>query len=98
MGADLIVSFATPGTDVPGIFYFASTLSHSEAGRALAESVAAGLGVAAVGRSMPILKETRAPAIVVSAPRLDAPLGGTVVAALEAWFAARVQDQPASDR
>ena len=47
---------------------------------------------------MPILKETRSPAIVVAAPRLDGPLGRAVTAALEAWFATRTDDQPASER
>ncbi len=89
IAADLIIAFALPRTDTTGVFYFASALSHSEAGAALADSVAAGLGLDAVGRSMPILKETRAPAVIITVPRLDAPLGRAVTRGLERWFSGR---------
>jgi N-acetylmuramoyl-L-alanine amidase len=99
IAADLIVAFALPRTDCNGVYYFASSLSHSEAGAAMARFVAGRLGLEAVGRSMPMLKETRSPAIVVSAPRLDAPLGRSVARGLEAWFSTREPEaQPESDR
>jgi N-acetylmuramoyl-L-alanine amidase len=97
MAADLVVSFALPRTDTPGIFYFESTLSRSEAGRSLAGFLSGRLGVEPVGRAMPILKETRALAVIVVVPRLDAALGRAVARALETWFARRAEDQPASD-
>lgn len=97
IAADLIVAFALPQTDVAAVFYFASALSHSEAGSAIAGFVARRLGIEAAGRSMPILTETRAPAIVISVPRLDATLGRAVVRSLETWFSTRDEDQPASE-
>jgi len=45
--------------------------------------------VRAAGRSTPLLRATRAPAVIVSLPRLDSSLGRTVVRALDAWLAAR---------
>jgi len=89
VAADLILGFCHPGTDVAGVFYFASAQSHSEAGSAIAAGLAARLGVRAAGRSTPLLRATRAPAVIVSLPRLDSSLGRTVVRALDAWLAAR---------
>ena len=65
LGADMIVSFQLPGDETPAVFFFASALSRSEAGAILATEVAARLGLGVEGRASPILKETRAPAVVV---------------------------------
>jgi N-acetylmuramoyl-L-alanine amidase len=99
IAADMVISFALPRTDVPGVFFFASSLSRSEAGVELATEIASRLGLQPLGRMMPILQETRAPAIVVAAPRLDAALGAAVANGLQAWLADRVDDHSsASDR
>jgi hypothetical protein len=90
IAADLILGFSHPGTDVSGVFYFASAQSHSEAGAAVAAGLAARLGVRAAGRATPLLRATRAPAVIVSLPRLDSALGRSVVKALDGWFADRV--------
>jgi len=89
IAADLIVAFALPRTDTAAVFYFASALSHSEAGAAIAGFVAGRLGLEPMGRSMPMLQETRAPAVIVTAPRLDGGLGAAVTRGLEQWFAER---------
>jgi len=86
VAADLVIGFCHPGTDVAGVFYFASAQSHSEAGSAIATGLAARLGVRPAGRHMPLLRATRAPAVVVSLPRLDSTLGRGVVRAVDAWF------------
>ena len=95
IAADLIVSFSLPGTDTPGVFYFASSLSHSEAGLALATAVAPRLGLEAIGRVTPLLRETRAPAIIVTVPALDARLGRLVVRAISEWMAADAERRAA---
>ena len=95
LAADLILGFSLPGHDVPGVYYFASALSHSEAGEALAGAVAPPLGLSPVGRVLPVLQQTRAPAIVVAVPALGPRLGRSVVRALEAWLSSRPQDQAA---
>jgi N-acetylmuramoyl-L-alanine amidase len=85
-GADIIVGFSHPATDAPGVYYFESAMSRSEAGRDLAAAVASGLALEPVGRTIPMLRETRATAIVVSLPHLDEVLGRTVVRALDTWL------------
>lgn len=90
LAVDLIIGFAHPATDVIGVFYFASAQSHSEAGASMAAGLAAALGVKAVGRSTPLLRATRSPAVIISLPRLDSGLGRTVVRSLDAWFASEV--------
>ncbi|MEK7252482.1 MAG: peptidoglycan-binding protein [Actinomycetota bacterium] len=91
VAADLIVGFCHPRTDVAGVFYFASAQTHSEAGSAIAAGLASRLGVRAAGRSTPLLRATRAPAVVISLPRLDSALGRTVVRAIDAWFGEKSQ-------
>ena len=93
LAADIVLGFSRPGSDVPGVYYFASALSHSEAGEALAGALAPRLGLAPVGRVMPLLQETRAPAIVVAVPGLGPRLGRAVVRALEDWLSSRPHDE-----
>jgi len=85
---DLILSFAIPDVDGPGVFFFASSLTHSDAGEAVATEIAGHLGLRAIGRVMPILRETRATSVVVTVPNLDASLGALVARIVEAWLGA----------
>ncbi|MBT8212429.1 MAG: peptidoglycan-binding protein, partial [Acidimicrobiia bacterium] len=80
LGVDLVVSFAHPLTDAAGVYYFASEHSSSEAGRTIADGVASKLGLEPLGRSIPILRETRMPAIVV-ATSLSGDVGSNAVEA-----------------
>ncbi len=89
LAVDIVLSFCLPRTDLTGVYFFCSTMSHSEAGEALARAVAEDLGVEAVGRTMPILRETRAPAIVVAVPLLSRNLGAAVARSIEAWLSTR---------
>jgi N-acetylmuramoyl-L-alanine amidase len=93
LAADLVLGFSLPGSDTPGVYFFASALSHSEAGEALASALAPRLGLAPVGRVMPLLQRTRAPAIVVALPALGPRAGRAVVRALEAWLSSRPQEE-----
>lgn len=103
--ADLVIGFALPHTDVPGVYYFASSMSVSEAGSTMAKAVASGLGMPTVGRMTPLLRDTRAPAIIVALPRLDAAAGRAVARAIDSWLtdaasltAAQPADGPSSAR
>ena len=96
-GVDLIVSFATVGSEAPGVLYFASSLSHSEAGAHLAGAVAEQLDLEARGRAIPMLKDTRSPAIVVVDDPMDGSVGGAVAQGLIDLFA-RSQEVPAAER
>ncbi|MCB2223408.1 MAG: peptidoglycan-binding protein [Actinobacteria bacterium] len=90
-GAEMVVGFALPRTDCPGVFYFASPLSRSESGEALAAAIAARLGLEAIGRVSPMLRETRATAVVVTVPTLDATLGAAVARGIQAWLRSRAE-------
>ncbi len=96
LGADLVLAFSLPGSDVPAVCFFSSPISRSEAGEAMASYVAARLGVEAAGRVQPILRFTRAPAILVSVPSLGGASGRAAAEALEHWL--RDQDPSNTSR
>lgn len=87
LGVDFIVSFAGVRDGEPGVFYFASAHSASSAGAALASVVAAVLGVASAGMSIPMLKDTRAPAVVIMMRDLDERIGGATAQGVINFFA-----------
>ena len=84
-GADFVISFAEPGPGEPGVYHFASPTSHSEVGVRLGQHLGRALDLPSRGRSTPILRETRSPAIIVSAD-LDEALGKAVASALAAFL------------
>ena len=86
LGSDLVLGFQLPGADRPGVFYFDSGRSRSAAGEALASFITVTTGLREGGRSLPILRGTRAPAVVVSAPRMDAALAQAVVKGTTEFF------------
>ena len=71
LGVDIVVSLCLPRDEASGVFYFASNLSTSTAGKALAEHISGVLGIRHGGRAIPILKNTRSTAVVVALPHLD---------------------------
>lgn len=87
LGADLIVAFQLNNDNDDCVFYFASDLSQSEAGAQLAKSVAARTGGRVEGRANALLKETRAPAIIVSCGELTEKVGAAVTEGLADFFA-----------
>jgi N-acetylmuramoyl-L-alanine amidase len=98
LAADMVLALSLPAGDVPGVYYFRSALSHSEAGEAVADALARRLGLQPVGRVSPILQHTRAPAVLVAVPSLGARLGRAVVSGLDAWLASREDQEPKSTR
>ncbi|MDH3462664.1 MAG: peptidoglycan-binding protein [Acidimicrobiia bacterium] len=87
LGADLIVAFQLNDDNDDCVFYFASELSQSEAGAQLARAVAARTGGRVEGRANALLKETRAPAIIVSCGELTEKVGAEVTEGLSDFFA-----------
>lgn len=85
-GADLIVAFQINQQGEDRVFYFGTEHSHSAAGELLARSIAAVAGGEVEGRASAMLKETRAPSVVVSRLRLDAAVGDAVARGLEEFF------------
>lgn len=87
LGSDLIVAFQLnlDGHDL--VYYFASEHSSSTAGKLLAESIASATGSAVEGRASALLKETRAPAVIVSCAELDQETGRRVASGVRDFFA-----------
>lgn len=82
-GSDLNLSLQLAGADEEGVLYFQSSMSHSEAGRFLAERVGRRLDLPVVGRATPFLKDTRAPAIVIATDDLHPDVADAVIAGLQ---------------
>ncbi len=93
LGADLIIAFQIEGQGENGVFYFASEHSRSEVGENLARSIAVHTGGTVEGRASALLKETRAPAVIISHNPLGARLGAEVAAGLDSFFAEYSRDQ-----
>lgn len=87
-GAELVVSFQQcRGDTAEAVYFFASDRSRSEAGALLAARIAEKIGGRVLGRATAILRETRAPAVIVARNRLEPELGRKVVDGLEGFFA-----------
>ncbi len=82
LDVQVIVSITVPHDDVESVFYFGSPLSTSDAGKAIAHHVAARLGIPALPRAVPILKETQSPAVVVAVVTPSAETGSVVAKAI----------------
>lgn len=92
LGAALIVSYQLPYAEPASVFFFASSMSRSEAGALLAAAIADRLGLPFEGRAHPILKETRAPAVVVATETMDPTAGKAVADAIRGFFASAKTD------
>lgn len=86
MGSDLIVAFQMG--DNNSVFYFATERSSSAAGEELARAIASCLGSHMEGRANAMLKETRAPAVVVARNPLDEETGIAVANGISRFFTA----------
>jgi len=95
---DLVLGFFVPTELDEGVYYFSSEHSRSEAGMAIAEHVAQRLGVRAHGRTMPILKETRSPAVVVALRSVNRRAGRVVANAIASLFERPDEAQSPSNR
>lgn len=92
LGAELIVSIGLD--DEAAVYFFASDHSRSEAGALLAEAVAETLGFSVDGRATPMLKETRAPAVVVACPDLSEKTGMGIADGIESFFRTASAESP----
>jgi len=85
-GTQLVIAFALPQSEHPAVYSFGSEHSNSVAGKHLAAALARQLDLPALLRSVPILRETAAPAVLVETRPLDHRVGTAVSDALEAFF------------
>jgi N-acetylmuramoyl-L-alanine amidase len=81
--ADLVISFELGVASENAVYYFSTPTAESEVGRRLAGHLSIRLGGIFEGRATPILRETRAPAVVIHRHDLDENLGRAVIQALE---------------
>lgn len=88
VGASFVLGFSHTEPGEAGVFHFATATSHSEVGARLGQHVARAISLPSRGRSAPILRETRAPTIIVAADVLDEGLGKAVAHALEDFLSA----------
>ena len=87
VGSDLIVAFQMSPDGEDAVFYFATEHHSSSAGEMLAKSIASVTGGRVEGRASALLKETSAPAVVVSRAKLDDEVGLAVVDGITLFFA-----------
>jgi hypothetical protein len=87
LGSDLIVAFQLSSDGEDFVFFFSSEHGTSAAGELLARSIASVAGGEVEGRASAMLKETRAPAVVVSRGKLDEEVGHAVANGLTEFFA-----------
>jgi len=92
LGASLIVSFQLPYAEPASVFFFASSMSRSEAGALLAAAIADRIGLGVEGRAHPMLKETRAPAVVVATHDMNEEVGKMVALAICGFFSSARSD------
>ncbi|MEX1037813.1 MAG: peptidoglycan-binding protein [Acidimicrobiia bacterium] len=94
LGADLVVAFQLDSDSQDCVFYFASEHSQSEVGEKLATTIASRTGGHIEGRANALLKETSAPAVVVSVAELSAATGEQVTEGLKDFFAEHGGEPP----
>jgi N-acetylmuramoyl-L-alanine amidase len=87
LDVQIVVSITVPHDDVEAVFYFGTQLSTSDAGKAIAVHLAARLEIPALPRAVPILKETRSPAIAVAVAAPSAEIGATIAQAINDLYA-----------
>lgn len=66
LGVDIVISICLPHEAADAVLYFASQHSSSQAGAALATEIGTCLDIPTRGSAIPMLRETRAPAVVVA--------------------------------
>ena len=92
-GAELVVSFQLcPGETQEAVYFYERGSNRSEAGALLALRIAEAIGAEARGMATAILRETRAPAVIVARKELTADLGRRVVEGLDAFFTQRTTE------
>ncbi len=87
LGSDLVVAFHVNYDGEDSVFFFESEHTSSTAGEMLAESISSVIGGKVEGRANALLKETSAPAVVVSRAKLDEQVGLAVVDGITLFFA-----------
>jgi hypothetical protein len=86
LDTDVVVGFLLVGDEEEGIYYFHSEHSRSEGGMEIATRLAERLNVAPRGKTLPMLKETRSPAVIVALRSMNRRTGRIVANSLAAMY------------
>jgi N-acetylmuramoyl-L-alanine amidase len=98
MNVDMVVGFLSPQDGEEGVYYFASEHSRSEAGMVIAGVVADRIGLEPAGRTMPMLKETRSPSVLVAMRSMRRRAGMVVAHAVAAVYELAVRQDSEPNR
>lgn len=86
INADIVVGFLLVRSGDEAVYYFQSEHSRSEGGMEIAAHLARRLGVQPQGKTLPILKETRSPAVVVALRSISRRTGRVVANSLASMY------------
>jgi len=95
LDAQVVVSFVLAANGDEAVFFFSSEHSTSAAGEMISAALAERLGLPTAGRAIPILRETRAPCVVISASGPNDALGREAAEALADFYERGVSDPEA---
>lgn len=87
LNSDVVIGFLRVSEKTEAVYYFESEHSRSEGGNKIAVLLAERLGVEAQGKTLPMLKETRAPAVIVALRSINRRTGRVVANALAGLYA-----------
>ena len=86
LNADVVVGFLRVAKESEGVYYFESPHSRSEGGREIAQLLADRLSIEIQGKTLPMLKETRAPAVIVALRSINRRTGRVVANSLATLY------------
>lgn len=92
LDAQVVVSFVVAGNGDEAVLYFASEHSRSAAGEMIAAALADRLGLSTAGRAIPLLRETRAPCVIIAVHEPTTSLGHQVAQGLADFYESGAQE------
>jgi hypothetical protein len=98
MGIEYVIAFALAEERDEAVYYFASPHGSSSAGAAFAHAIAAVLGVPTEGRATPMLKDTRAPAVVITLNDITEQTGGKAAQGIVNLLASTTEEREEAAR
>ncbi len=98
LDVQVVVSITVPPDGIEAVFYFGTPLSTSEAGRAIAIHLAGRLNVPALPRAVPMLKETRSPAVVIAVANPSPELGSQIARAIVDLYASGPDEEESKEQ